>query len=459
MATTTTDPSKLQSLSDRLAGRILLSGDEGWDEHRSTFNVLVDQRPAAIALPADVDDISLVVRFAREHGLRIAPQTTGHNAAPLGDLEDTVIIRTGALNEVEIDEQARRARVGAGALWGDVIDAAANVGLAALHGTSPTVGVVGYTLGGGLGWYGRKHGVAANSVTAVELVVADGRRVRVDATNQPDLFWALRGGGGNFGVVTAIEFELFPVHEVYAGAFFFDAERSAEVLKAWREWTRTVPDEVTSIGRILNVPDMEGPPPPLRGRSFVVVEAVFMGDAEAGAELTASLRELGPELDTFAMVGPKALSGLHMDPEEPVPAVTGHMLVGDLSDAAIDDLLAVAGPGSGSQLVSVELRHTGGALAAGDPGGGAVNRLSGEFMLFAVGAVADEQLGAAHEAQLILIREALARFDEGQYLNFVNAPCNPAKVFPPTTWGRLRAIKEAYDPGAIVRANHAIPVG
>jgi FAD/FMN-containing dehydrogenase len=456
MPTTAERPTKLQSLSDRLAGSILLPGDEGWDEHRGAFNVLVDQRPAAIALPVDADDVSLVIRFAREHGLRIAPQTTGHNAAPLGDLENTIIVRTSEMNAVEIDPQTRTARVGAGARWGEVVEQASKHGLAALHGSSPTVGVAGYTLGGGIGWYARKHGLASNSVSAIEIVIADGRRLRVDARKEADLFWALRGGGGNFGVVTALEFELYPVAQVYAGALFFPWERSAEVLKAWREWTQTVPDEVTSVGRILQVPDMDGPPPELRGRSFVVVEAACLGTEDEGRAATAALRDLGPELDTFAMSPPAALARLHMDPEEPVPAVSGHMLVGELPESAIDHLVKVAGPDSDSALISVELRHTGGALARRGSGAGALASLPGEYAMFAVGAAGDEDAVQALDSQIGLVKAVLSEWTEGSYLNFVEEPCDAATVFPPTAYGRLRAIKAAYDPGCTFRANHPI---
>ena len=211
------------------------------------------------------------------------------------------------------------ARAEAGALWQDVTVPAGEHGLAALAGTSPNVGVTGYTLGGGMGWLARRYGLAANSVTAAEIVTPDGRLRRADAEHEPDLFWAVRGGGGSVGVVTALEMTLYPVRELYAGALFFPIQRAAEVLHAWRAWTATVPDEVTSLGRILRLPPLPEVPEPLRGRAFALVEAAYLGDAGAGAALIRPLRQLGPDLDTFAMIPAPALQQLNMDPDQPMP--------------------------------------------------------------------------------------------------------------------------------------------
>ncbi|MDP9187937.1 MAG: FAD-dependent oxidoreductase, partial [Actinomycetota bacterium] len=194
------------------SGRVTTARDSAWDTARQAFNLAVDQRPAAVVHPTEVRDVVALVGFAAQNGLHLAPQTTGHNAGPL-DLEDALLVKTTELGGIEIDPDARRARVGAGVLWAQVVEEAGRHGLAALHGSSGTVGVAGYSLAGGLGWYGRKHGLQSNALTAVELVGADGAELRVDADSDPELFWALRGGGGNFGVVTALEFELFEIAE------------------------------------------------------------------------------------------------------------------------------------------------------------------------------------------------------------------------------------------------------
>ena len=210
-------------------------------------------------------------------------------------------------------------RVGAGAKWERVVPRLSALGLAALHGSSPDVGIAGYSLGGGMGWLARRYGLQANAVTAIELVTADGRLVRADAEHEPELFWALRGGGGNFGVVTAIEFDVYPVDELYAGALFFPFERAAEVLHAWSELLPTLPDEMMSWARVMHFPPLPDVPGVRRGRSFAIVMAAFLGSEADGRELLRPLRELGPALDTFAMVPPVVLGDLAMDPRDPLP--------------------------------------------------------------------------------------------------------------------------------------------
>jgi hypothetical protein len=287
-------------------------------------------------------------------GIRIAPQGTGHGAEPLEPLDGAMLLRTSRMRSVWIDPAARTARAEAGALWQDVTVPAGEHGLAALAGSSPDVGVTGYTLGGGMGWLARRYGLAANSVTAADIVTPDGRLVRATAEHEPDLFWAVRGGG-SVGVVTALEMRLYPVRELYA----------------WREWTGLVPDEVTSIGRILRFPPLPDIPEPVRGRAFALVEAAYRGDEGSGAELIGPLRQLGPELDTFATIPAPALQQLHMDPDQPVPAQGDGAFLADFPAAAIDALTAVAGPDADTALASIEVRHLGGALARPAPGGGA----------------------------------------------------------------------------------------
>src|SRR5215469_1204825 len=303
-----------------LAGDVYVPGDDGYDEARRAWNLAKDQRPAAVVFAESAADVVAAVRFARSQGMRVAPQGTGHGALPLEQLDSAMLLRTERLRQVAIDREARTAHAEAGALWQDVAVPAGRDGLAALAGTSPNVGVAGYTLGGGIGWLARRYGLAANSVTALQIVTPDGNLVRADADHEADLFWAVRGGGGSVGVVTALDMTVYPVCQVYAGGLFFPIERSSEVLNAWREWTDTVPDEVTSIGRILRLPDVPEVTEFLRGRTFAVVEAAYLGEAAFGARLMQPLRDLRPELDTFAAMSAEALSRVHMDPAQPVPA-------------------------------------------------------------------------------------------------------------------------------------------
>ena len=447
----------IDALRTSLGGKVSAAGDPGWDIARQAFNLSLDQRPELVAWPADADDVARVVRFASQRGLRVAAQLTGHGATPLGDLGGTILLRTSAMTGVQIDAGRRRARVAAGTRWQDVVPGASELGLAALHGSSGTVGVAGYSLGGGIGWYVRKLGLQANSVTAAELVTADGQLVRVDHEREPELFWALRGGGGNFGVVTALEFALHPVDEVYAGALFFPFERAAEVLHAWREWTASVPEELTSVGRLLQFPPLELIPEPFRGRSFAVVEAAYLGTGAAGSQLLGPLRRLEPQMDTFAVVPPAALPALHMDPPDPVPYVAGDVMLGDLPPPAIDELVSVAGPGSGSPLLSVELRHLGGAVARPQPGHGALPALDGSMVVASVGFAPDPQSGAASAAQLAKISGALEPYQAGhRYYNVVETQVDPSAFFDSQSLDRLRRVKQEYDPGNLFRASHEI---
>src|SRR6478735_1152332 len=310
------DPARTD-LRDLCGGAGALPGDDGYDAARQAVNLAVDQRPAAVAFPADAGEVSDIVRHARATGLRVAAQSTGHNAAPLGDLTSTILVKTSSLGGVEVDPERRIARVGAGVLWEEVVDAAAPHGLIALHGSSPNVGVAGYSLGGGMGWLARSHGLQANSLTAIELVTADGELIRTDAQHDPELFWALRGGGGNFGVVTALEFRLYPLSEVYTGMMLWDWTEAERVLTAWSQWAVDAPDHVTTSFRIMQLPPLEELPEFLRGRSVVIIDGAVQGDPA----VLDPLRALDPELDLFGMVPAPALVRIHQDPEDPMPTV------------------------------------------------------------------------------------------------------------------------------------------
>jgi FAD/FMN-containing dehydrogenase len=443
---------------DLIRPALIEPGDATYDAARQAWNLAVDQRPAAVAFPEDEAGVAAVVRYAAANGYRVAPQRTGHNAQAVGSLEDVVLLRTDRLTGVEIDARSRSARVGAATKWEHMLPEASDLGLAALHGSTGDVSVVGYSLGGGLGWYARKHGLAANKVTAVELVTADGELVRATRDEEPELFWALRGGAGNFGVVTALEFDLFEQELDYAGVLFFPWERSSDVLHAWHEWLPSTPDEVTSVGRIMQFPPLPTVPEPLRGQAFALVEAVYLGSEDEGRELLEPLRKLGPVLDTFAMVAPKEIAELHMDPKDPVPGVTGHRLLGELPAEGIDAFVAAGGPGSGSQLISVELRQLGGALAESSPDHGAIDTLDAEYAYFGVGIAAGPEATEANEAQLAYVAAELEPYDAGRgYANFAEATrVGSSALFGAETVARLRAVKDAYDPTDLFRANYAI---
>jgi FAD/FMN-containing dehydrogenase len=434
-------------------------GEQAWDSARAAWNLALEQSPAMVAWPGSADEVIAAVNFARHNGLRVAVQAAGHSAGGLAGIgSDTLLLKTGRMTGAEIDPESRRARVAAAAKWWDVSTQASPHGLAALSGSSAEVGVVGYTLGGGHGWLARKHGLACNSVLAAEVVTADGELVRVDRQNEPDLFWALRGGGGNFGAVTALEFELYPVPELYAGMVAWPWARSADVLHAWREWLPALPEEMSTWARILQVPPLPDIPEAVRGRQLVVVEAAYLGAEEAARELLRPLRELAPELDTFASVPPAVLGHLHMDPEDPVPFATNAQLLDELPANAIDTIVDVAGPNSGSPLLSLELRHLGGALRQAPPDAGAMATLDHEILTLGVGMIMDPNMGIAVNRHLELTESALERWDSGvRYANFVDVPTDTRLCYPTETFDRLQAVKAQYDPEDVFRANHAIP--
>jgi FAD binding domain/Berberine and berberine like len=447
----------MTDLSDvEIDGSVITAGAPEWDGSRGAFNVLLDQQPAAIALPESAADVAAIVRAAAADGKRVSAQRTGHSAAPLGSLADTVLVRTAGLSGIEIDADRASARVGAGTLWGDLVPAASEQGLAALHGSTPTVCIAGYSLGGGVSFYGREHGLACNRVTAIELVDAGGEQLRVDADSDPDLFWALRGGGGSFGVVTALEFDLLPLAEVFAGALFFPADRASEVLHTWHRWTAGVPEAMTSVGRLMNFPPIPEIPDPFRGQSYAVIELIHCGATADGEELIAPLRALGPAMDTVAAVPPAGIADLHMDPPEPSPYTGSSALTGELPEAAIDAMLEAVGPGSGSHLVSVELRHCGGALSRAPEGAGALASLPGSFLAFGVGIVPVPEAMAPSRSWLAAFEAALEPYEAGNYLNFCDDPTDLETAFGTETVARLREVKDRRDPENLFHASHPV---
>jgi FAD/FMN-containing dehydrogenase len=448
----------LEALRAAVAGQVFVPGEAGYDQGRQAWNLAVDRRPAVVVVAESAADVAQAVRYARAHGMRIAPQGTGHGAGPLEPLDGAMLLRTTRMRKVSVDPAARTARAEAGALWQDVIALAAEHGLAGLAGSSASVGVAGYTLGGGLGFLARRYGLAANSVTAAELVTPDGDLVRADADHESELLWAIRGGGGSVGVLTALEMRLYPVRELYAGDLFFPLARTAEVLEAWRSWTPTVPDEVTSWAHLLRFPPVPMVPEPLRGQSFAVVEAAYLGDAGSGADLIEPLRGLGPDRDTFAMIPAAGLGQLNMDPDEPVPVQGDGAFLADFPAAAIDALVAAAGPDADTALNSIEVRHLGGALARPEAGGGAQPAIEASHMIFCAGFTPTPEAAAAVGGQAQAVKDALAAWHAGyDYYNFAETPAAASAVLPPASYQRLQTIKTSYDPDQMIISTHPVP--
>jgi FAD/FMN-containing dehydrogenase len=453
MALTYTETTRRKAASPDL---LVLPGQAGWDDARRAWNLAVDQRPAVVAFPETADDVVAAVDHARTTGLRVAVQGTGHGAGST-PLDGTLLINTARLTGVEIDAEARVARVAAGAVWRDVVDAGVEHGLTALHGSAGDVGVVGYSLGGGVGWLARKHGLASSSVLSARVVTADGDVVRADPESHADLFWALRGGGGSFGVVTELELALLPVADAYAGWLIWPIEQASDVLCRWAEWTRDLPDELTSIGRLLQLPPLPELPEPLRGRQVAVVEAAYLGDVRGGRALLGPLLELDPELDTFAMVSAQDLMELHRDPPGPVPGRGEGWLLDAFDDRAAHAIVGSAAMDGTSPLLSVEVRHLEGALGRPDPNGGVLGHLDAPYALYAIGTAPTPEGVAAVDRQLALLRTATEPWLARQrYHNFAERDVDPVSFYVEGSYARLAQVRERVDPDGLFLAKHTI---
>jgi FAD/FMN-containing dehydrogenase len=325
-------------------------------------------------------------------------------------------------------------------------------------GSSPDVGVVGYTIGGGIGLLSRRYGLAANNVRAIELVTADGRPVRADREREPDLFWALRGGGGSFGVVTAIELELFPLAEAYAGLLWFPHGRAGQVLHAWRELTQgTPPDELSSIGRFVNFPPIPEVPEQVRGLSFVIIDVYHAGDRARADELLAPLRALGPMNDTIRMVSMPELSRVHMDAERPVPAVGDGLMLVELPLEALDAFIDIGGAEDGRRLTVIELRHLEGELSRFRPENGALASIPAKYAVIAGGFAPGPEMVSALRGQIGAITQTLAPWAAPyMYLNFADTRRDPASLWEAESYRRLRRVKSEVDPQDMIRSNHPI---
>ncbi len=447
------DPGPLRAA---LAGDVVAEGEAGWDAARQAWNLTADQRPPLVVMAGTVADVAATVRFAAANGLKVAPQSTGHGATSMGDLAGTVLLKTSRLTAVAVDPAARTATVEAGALWSDVVGPAGEHGLVGLHGLSAAVGVAGYVLGGGIGWLTRLHGFASTHVRSFEVVGADGEPRRVDAAGDPDLFWALRGGGGRPAIVTSFELGLFELREAFAGALIWPIAEAEAVVGAWREWIAAVPNELSSTLKLIRYPPLPSVPDKLRGRAVVAIMLAFTGTAERGDELVAPLRAVaGPLLDTLGTVSGPALADVAGDPTNPTPA-SGHAgLVDRIGPDETDALLALAGAGVDTPLVSVEIRHLGGALRDTAPDPGAAGTLAAEGLFYSTAPITSAQaeapiLAAQREATARIapfagVRDTILTFDEQRPMR---------DAFAPEAADRLEAIAKERDPDGLFVANH-----
>ena len=450
----------LDGLRTGVRGRVVLPGDPGWDVARRSWNLAVDQRPVAVVEAAGVEDVQAVVRFAARAGLRVAPQSTGHGSEAVGHWDGSVLLKTSGMRRIAVDPGASVARVAAGALAADVADAAGARQLAPVLGLAATVGVAGLTLGGGTGWLSRSYGLACDNVRALEVVTASGERQRVDAGTEPELFWALRGGGGRYAIVTELELQAHPVGEVSAGMLVWPAEYAGEVLEQLRRWTWDVPESLGAVFRYLSLPAIEAVPAPLRGRQVVAIIAAFLGTEADGRRLMRPWRaSRATLLDTFGPIGAADLVRVAGDPEQPMPARGGGFMVQELTVGLVDSIAGLIAEDALAPLSVLELRLLGGALGRTSEGHGALASLDGAFSVFASGAGGDPAARAAIDDRLRTLRTRLAAWIAPRALLSVAAAGeDPAQAFEHEVWQRLLRAREAYDPEHLILASHD-PVG
>ncbi|MFI5608918.1 FAD-binding oxidoreductase [Amycolatopsis sp. NPDC051903] len=454
-------PAEVAGLARRVAGPVVLPGDAGFEAECATFNLLTAVRPAVAVGATSVADVREVVRFAADRDLPIAVLATGHQV--VNPARGAVLLTLSRMDAVEVDPVAGVARVEGGARWDRVLEEAGRFGLAGASGASTTVGVVGYHLGGGQSpVLGRKYGYAADHVRSFGLVTADGALREVRESSEPDLFWALRGGKGNFGVVTSMEFALFPVKTFYGGGLFFAGTHAATVLHTWREWVTSLPVEMTSSIAFLRRPPLPSVPEPLRGTFVVHLRFSSLGTAVDAEAVLAPLRALAPTvLDTIDETPYREAEHLHLDPPVPVPWVERSTALRSFPAEAADVLLAALGPDSGTALGFTELRALGGALAEEPAVPSAVAGRSARWAVVGSGAGSPDRV-PEFRAQLASLVEALAPWAQDELnANLLTAAqgTTPAEVraaYGAERYDRLAELKRRYDPHNLFRVNHNI---
>lgn len=417
----------------------LRPGQDGYVEEVAGFQTSVATKPAVVVAAENAEDVVAAVKYAAEHDLPVSVQATGHGRTAG---TEGLLLSTRRLTDVEIDAAAKTARVGAGVRWGAVIEAAAEHGLAPLSGSSPDVGVVGYTLSGGFGLMARRFGRAADHVRAIDVVTSDGELRTV--TPGSELFWALLGGRAGFGVVTALEFGLVPVTELYGGGLYFDAADLPAVLRAWRTWAMTAPDELTTSIAVLPLPDLPFLPEPIRGKHVANVRIAYLG--EDGDKLVAPLRAAAPVLlDTLKRLPYTDSGSIASDPPHPHPYHGTNATVEVLNDGMLTSIFEHAGPGAPVETVLI-IDRLGGELTRRE-GNGVGWDSAAEFVVRALSVVEDgvEPIRRAH-AKLF---DALAPWSTGRLLPFLygeHSAAELAAAFPAADVARLKQLKAKYDP-------------
>lgn len=452
--------SLIDELRAAVQGRVIGPEDPEYDVERQPWFLLVDQRPAAVVHVTGTEDVQAAIRLARRHRLAVGAQPVGHGASGATS-GGAILLRTGALDTIDLvttEDGGKIARVGAGVRWRDLNKALTGSGLTSLPGSSGDPTVVGYTLNGGVSWFGRKYGFAADHVRAIELVDAEGHHLRVTKDAFPDLFWALRGGGGEFAIVTAIEIDLLPAPQIYGGRMMWYADHARDLLGAFSEVTATAPEELSLWAWLINMPDVEFVPPPMRGRWMVAIDSTFLGDADDAEKLLAPIRAVAePLVDGLGEVPLGKVGEIAQEPEDPMPGVGKVAMLKEFGRPAIDALLELLlDRPAPSPLMLVEVRHVGGAFTRPGAHESAIGTMDDPYFLLLGGMAMAPEHGPAIQAEIDAVIAGLAPW-AGGLLPPTMAHGEPVEeIHDEETLARLREIKNRVDPGNLIRGNHPL---
>jgi FAD/FMN-containing dehydrogenase len=440
----------LDQLRARLDGAVYEPSDHEYDALVTPWNLAVPMRPAAVVQARTAQDVVQAVRFAGAHGLTTGVQATGHGA--VSSLAGHLLVSTKGLDEITVHPRERWARVGSGNKWSHLVPHVAPHGLAGVSGSITDVSITGYTTGGGVGPMARTHGIHADKVRAIEVVTGDGEFRRVTPETYPDLFFALRGGKGAAGIVTALEIDLVELPTFYGGACFFAGDDIPRVISAWQDWSADLPFAGTTSIAIFQMPVMPGVPEPIAGRMTLSVRFLWTGKPWDGERWFSRIRSAGrPVLDTVGVHTYPEIDLVHTDPLDPVPAHEHSTLLHTFDEAAADALLATAGPDSGSPQVLVEMRQLGGAYAFEGDHPSAFAHRSAAYSLLTVG-IAGVPGVEEHAAHVV---DALAPWDTGRVWPNFAPPTDAAsarRAYDPATLARLAEVTRRYDPLGVLQA-------
>jgi hypothetical protein len=434
-------------------------GDAEYLAATKAFNLSARVTPEQAVVARTSADVIDAVNHARRAGMPIRVASTGHGATAAAPFDGALLVRLELSGGVCVDASSRTATVPAGSTWGEVVEAASKHGLAALHGSSASVGVIGYLLRGGVSFYGREFGLAANSLRSISIVLADGTETVASDDHEPELFWALRGGGGGFGVVTQVEIELYPMSAILTGATIWDATHADSIVPLWAQWTRDAPGRMSTSLRLMNLPPAPGIPPVLTNGQILVIDGAVTarGDDDLISAESVAADLFGPLLAVAKPVmntwhpGPASeLLHTHMDPPEPLPYAGHHILLGDLPEDGIERFLEAAGPGLGPPLMIAELRQLGGAFAAPSRPGGVLDRTAAHFAHVAIGVVPPSLTAASVIHDLRRVADALAPWNTGLTLpSVVEAHGAAQRTFADSVTARVAEVRRRFDPDGL----------